>query len=70
MFIGRDLLRHGLREVFVPAFWYDQSDLADEHDHCVHGHCDHEHGHCEHKGHAHGEHNEHEDHEHGEHHEH
>ena len=65
VFIGRDLLRHGLREVFVPAFWHEQSDLADEHDHshcdhehghCVHEHCDHEHGHCEH---------EHCDHEHG-----
>ena len=70
VFIGRDLLRHGLREVFVPAFWHEQSDLADEHDHshcdhehghCVHEHCDHEHGHCEH--HAHGEH-EHSAHEH------
>ena len=63
VFIGRDLLRHGLREVFVPAFWHEQSDLADEHDHshcdhehghCVHEHCDHEHGHCEHEGHEHG----------------
>ena len=71
VFIGRNLLRHGLREVFVPAFWHEQSDLADEHDHshcdhehghCVHEHCDHEHGHCEH---AHGEH----EHDHGEHHE-
>lgn len=67
VFIGRDLLRHGLREAFVPAFWHEQSDLADEHDH---SHCDHEHGHCEHEGHVHGEHNEHEDHEYGEHHEH
>ncbi|UQF77991.1 MAG: GTP-binding protein [Lancefieldella parvula] len=58
VFIGRDLLRHGLREAFVPAFWHEQSDLADEHDHshcdhehghCVHEHCDHEHGHCEHE---------------------
>ena len=74
VFIGRDLLRHGLREAFVPAFWHEQSDLADEHDHshcdhehghCVHEHCDHEHGHCEHE-HAHG----HEGHDHGEHHEH
>ena len=65
VFIGRDLLRHGLREVFVPAFWHEQSDLADEHDHshcdhehghCVHEHCDHEHGHCEHHEHEHGEH--------------
>lgn len=76
VFIGRDLLRHGLREAFVPAFWHEQSDLADEHDHshcdhehghCVHEHCDHEHGHCEH--HEHGEHTHHEhshcDHEHG-----
>ena len=64
VFIGRDLLRHGLREVFVPAFWHEQSDLADEHDHshcdhehghCVHEHCDHEHGHCEHEDHEHGE---------------
>ena len=62
VFIGRDLLRHGLREAFVPAFWHEQSDLADEHDH---SHCDHEHGHCEHE-HAHG----HEGHDHGEHHEH
>lgn len=62
VFIGRNLLRHGLREVFVPAFWHEQSDLADEHDHshcdhehghCVHEHCDHEHGHCEHEGHEH-----------------
>lgn len=60
VFIGRDLLRHGLREVFVPAFWHEQSDLADKHDH---SHCDHEHGHCvhehcdhEHEGHAHDEH--------------
>ena len=62
VFIGRDLLRHGLREVFVPAFWHEQSDLADEHDHshcdhehghCVHEHCDHELGHCEHEGHEH-----------------
>ena len=84
VFIGRDLLRHGLREVFVPAFWHEQSDLADEHDHshcdhehghCVHEHCDHEHGHCEHEGHehehhahGHNEHNEH--HAHHEHHEH
>ena len=69
VFIGRDLLRHGLREVFVPAFWHEQSDLADEHDHshcdhehghCVHEHCDHEHGHCEHEGHEH----DHEGHEH------
>ena len=67
VFIGRDLLRQGLREVFVPAFWHEQSDLADKHDHshcdhehghCVHEHCDHEHGHCEH------EHGEHEGHEH------
>ena len=67
VFIGRDLLRHGLREVFVPAFWHEQSDLADEHDH---SHCDHEHGHCEHEGHEHDheghEHHEH-DHDHGEH---
>lgn len=62
VFIGRDLLRHGLREAFVPAFWHEQSELADEHDHshcdhehghCVHEHCDHEHGHCEHEGHEH-----------------
>lgn len=70
VFIGRDLLRHGLREVFVPAFWHEQSDLADEHDH---SHCDHEHGHCEHE-HAHGheghDHGEHHEHGHGEHHEH
>lgn len=57
VFIGRDLLRHGLREAFVPAFWHEQSDLADEHDH---SHCDHEHGHCEHEGHEH----DHEGHEH------
>ena len=76
VFIGRDLLRHGLREVFVPAFWHEQSDLADEHDHshcdhehghCVHEHCDHEHGHAHEHGagheHGHGAH----DHEHGEH---
>jgi len=74
VFIGRDLLRHGLREVFVPVFWHEQSDLADEHDHshcdhehghCVHEHCDHEHGHCvhEHCDHEHG-HCEHEGHEH------
>ena len=71
VFIGRDLLRHGLREAFVPAFWHEQSDLADEHDHshcdhehghCVHEHCDHEHGHCEHP-HEHGDHA----HEHGDH---
>ena len=72
VFIGRDLLRHGLREVFVPAFWHEQSDLADEHDH---SHCDHEHGHCEHEGHEH-DHEGHEHHAHGhdheghEHHEH
>ena len=69
VFIGRDLLRHGLREAFVPAFWHEQSDLADEHDHshcdhehghCVHEHCDYEHGHCEHEGHEH----DHEGHEH------
>ena len=80
VFIGRDLLRHGLREAFVPAFWHEQSDLADEHDHshcdhehghCEHEHCDHEHGHCEHEHHAHehGEHahsaHEHAGHEHG-----
>lgn len=79
VFIGRDLLRHGLREVFVPAFWHEQSDLADEHDHshcdhehghCVHEHCDHEHGHCEHEhcdheGHEHG--HDHGEHAHGEH---
>ena len=73
VFIGRDLLRHGLREVFVPAFWHEQSDLADEHDHshcdhehghCVHEHCDHEHGHCEHEGHEH-DHEGHEHHAHG-----
>ena len=78
VFIGRNLLRHGLREAFVPAFWHEQSDLADEHDHshcdhehghCVHEHCDHEHGHCEHEHaghehHAHGEHHEHHAHEH------
>ena len=65
VFIGRDLLRHGLREVFVPAFWHEQSDLADEHDH---SHCDHEHGYCEHEGHdhAHGGHD-HSEHAHGEH---
>ena len=66
VFIGRNLLRHGLREAFVPAFWHEQSDLADEHDH---SHCDHEHGHCEHEHaghehHAHGEHHEHHAHEH------
>ena len=72
VFIGRDLLRHGLREAFVPAFWHEQSDLADEHDH---SHCDHEHGHCEH-GHCEHEHGEHarehgeHAHGHGEHHEH
>ena len=81
VFIGRDLLRHGLREVFVPAFWHEQSDLADEHDHshcdhehghCVHEHCDHEHGHCEHGEHEHGEraHHAHNHGEHGEHHDH
>lgn len=59
VFIGRDLLRHGLREVFVPAFWHEQSDLADKHGH---SHCDHDHGHCVHE-HEHGEHK----HEHGEH---
>ena len=67
VFIGRDLLRHGLREVFVPAFWHEQSDLADEHDH---SHCDHEHGHCVHEGHEHHEHHEHghdHGHDHGEH---
>ena len=70
VFIGRDLLRHGLREVFVPAFWHEQSDLADEHDH---SHCDHEHGHCvhehcDHHAHDHGEHgHDHEGHEHHEH---
>ena len=65
VFIGRNLLRHGLREVFVPAFWHEQSDLADEHDH---SHCDHEHGHCvhEHCDHEHGEHEGHE-HERGDH---
>lgn len=68
VFIGRDLLRHGLREAFVPAFWHEQSDLADEHDH---SHCDHEHGHCVHEGHEHGEHEGHEhDHEGHEHHAH
>lgn len=56
VFIGRDLLRHGLREAFVPAFWHEQSDLADEHDH---SHCDHEHGHCVHEHGEHGEHHEH-----------
>lgn len=61
VFIGRDLLRHGLREAFVPAFWHEQSDLADEHDH---SHCDHEHGHCEHEGHEH-DHEGHEHHAHG-----
>lgn len=79
VFIGRDLLRHGLREAFVPAFWHEQSDLADEYDHshcdhehghCVHEHYDHEHGHCEHEGHEHHAHD-HEGHahahEHGEH---
>ena len=81
VFIGRDLLRHGLREAFVPAFWHEQSDLADEHDHshcdhehghCVHEHCDHEHGHCEHHEHEHGEraHHAHNHGEHGEHHDH
>lgn len=84
VFIGRDLLRHGLREAFVPAFWHEQSDLADEHDHshcdhehghCVHEHCDHEHGHCEHEHaghehHAHGHEGHAHAHEHGEHHEH
>ena len=83
VFIGRDLLRHGIREVFVPAFWHEQSDLADEHDHshcdhehghCVHEHCDHEHGHCEHEhcdheGHEH-EHHAHGHNEHNEHHAH
>ena len=67
VFIGRDLLRHGLREVFVPVFWHEQSDLADEHDH---SHCDHEHGYCEHEGHEHHEHHEHghdHGHDHGEH---
>lgn len=38
----------------VPAFWHEQSDLADEHDH---SHCDHErgeykHDHCEHGSHV------------------
>ncbi len=80
VFIGRDLLRQGLRAVFVPAFWHEQSDLADEHDHshcdhehghCEHEHCDHEHGHCEHEGHEHDhEGHEHHAHGHGEHHEH
>ena len=66
VFIGRNLLRHGLREAFVPAFWHEQSDLADEHDH---SHCDHEHGHCVHE-HCEHEHAGHEHHAHGEHHEH
>lgn len=75
VFIGRELLRQGLREVFVPAFWHEQSDLADKHDHshcdhehghCVHEHCDHEHGHCEHAHEGH-EHHAHECHAHGEH---
>ena len=76
VFIGRDLLRHGLREAFVPAFWHEQSDLADEHDHshcdhehghCEHEHCDHEHGHCEHEGHEHEGHGHAHEHERGEH---
>lgn len=37
----------------VSAFWHEQSDLADEHDH---SHCDHYHGHCEHENHERGEH--------------
>ena len=78
VFIGRDLLRHGLREAFVPAFWHEQSDLADEHDHshcdhehghCEHEHCDHEHGHCDHEGHEHHAHD-HEGHAHAHAHEH
>ena len=39
----------------MPVFWHEQSDLVDEHGHCVHEHCDHEHAHCEHENHERGE---------------
>lgn len=50
VFIGRNLLRSGLREVFVPALWHDDAEIKHEHEHeheheCRHGH-EHEcHGH-------------------------
>ncbi len=47
VFIGRNLLRSGLREVFVPALWHDDAEIKHEHHH-EHGH-EHEH---EHDGHG------------------
>lgn len=45
VFIGRNLLRSGLREVFVPALWHDDAEIKHEHEH-EHGHRhEHEHEH-------------------------
>ncbi|ERL06565.1 G3E family GTPase [Olsenella profusa DSM 13989] len=44
VFIGRDLYRSGLREVFVPALWRDDAEIHHEHHH------EHEQGH-DHRGH-------------------
>lgn len=51
VFIGRNLLRSGLREVFVPALWHDDAEIKHErerghgheheHQHERHGHDDH-----------------------------
>ena len=42
VFIGRNLLRSGLREVFVPALWHDDAEIKHEHER------EHEHGHKRH----------------------
>ena len=44
VFIGRDLYRNGLREVFVPALWRDEAETFHHHDHGYDHHdhaCDH-----------------------------
>lgn len=46
VFIGRNLLRSGLREVFVPALWHDDAEIKHEHER-KHEH-EHEHGHKRH----------------------
>lgn len=43
-FIGSDLYRSGLREVFVPALWREEAEIHHHHDH---GHDEGDHGHRE-----------------------
>ncbi len=55
VFIGRNLLRSGLREVFVPALWHDDAEIKHEHEHGHEHKRGHEHGH-QHERHDHDDH--------------